>query len=102
MQDHFAKLVDALGPEAEELGYRVVIVEEWQDCPYGLNQFLLNRDREHGFHVCVRNYVVGENGEPQLDRTYDVGPGEKIELGCSQKEKGGPVTWRVVVSEQEV
>ena len=102
VQDHFAKLVDALGPEAEELGYRTVIVEEWQDCQYGLDHFLLNRDREHGFHVLVRSYVVGEKGTPLPDRTYDIGPGEKIELGCSQKEKGGPVTWRVVVSERQI
>jgi hypothetical protein len=102
MQDHFAKLVDVLGPEAEELGYRTVIVVEWQACQYGLDQFLLNRDREHGFHVLVGNYVVGEKGTPLPDRTYDIGPGEKIDLGCSQKERGGPVSWRVVVSEGQI
>lgn len=102
MQDHFARLVDELGPEAEELGYRTVIVEQWQDCQYGLDHFLLNRDREHGFHVRIRNYVDGESAEPLPDRTYDIGPGEKIELGCAQKEKGGPMTSRVVVSERQI
>lgn len=101
-QDRFDRMVDHLGEEAEELGYRNTIVEEWHECEFGFDHFVLNRDRHHSFSVTIRNYVVGEHARSVQDTHVVMGPGEKKELGCSQKERGGPITWRSVISESQL
>ena len=101
-QDRFDRMVDHLGEEAEELGYRNIIVEEWHECEFGFDHFLLNRDRRNSFTVTIRNYVIGEDARPVPDSRLVMGPGEKKELGCSQVERDGPITWRRVISESMV
>jgi hypothetical protein len=101
-QDRFDRMVDHLGEEAEELGYRTIIVEEWHECEFGFDHFVLNRDRRNTYAVTIRNYVIGGDGAPVSDSRLVVGPGEKKELGCSQTERGGPITWRRVISGQQL
>jgi hypothetical protein len=102
LQDDFEKLAGVLGPDADQLGYRTVIVEEWQECEYGLDQFLLNRDRQNAYRVVVRNYRLNHTDGNLPVSHHEIAPGGKLELGCSQREPGGPVTWRVVVSEERL
>jgi hypothetical protein len=102
LQEDFEKLAEVLGPDANELGYRTLIVEEWQECQYGLDQFLLNRDRRNSYRVVVRNYQINHPDGDLPDSRHEIAPGGKLELGCLQRERGGPVIWRVVVSEERI
>jgi len=102
MQEDFEKVAEVLGPDADELGYRTVIVEEWQQCQYGLDQFLLNRDRRNAYRVVIRNYQINHPDGDLPDSRHEIKPGGKLELGCSQRERGGPVVWRVVIAEERI
>jgi len=84
-------------------GFNNNVIKEGQCGSLGKNQILVNSDASHKYSVTVRENWKSGVLEGSSDKTYEIQPGGKQTIGCTDND-GKPITYfdRYVVDEAPV